>query len=230
MSVKVIEIDGIGTVKLYKRSGTKGIRLTLGSDHSVRVTMPPWVPYQTAIGFVQSKNEWISLHLKPKHIFKDGEAVGKSHRIRFIRANPAKPGLRVANGEVRVLFGPNYNLEDDAAQSLALKGALRALKKEAGMLLPQRTQALAAKYSYSYQNLSVKQMRSRWGSCSQQRNLSLNIFLMQLPWSLIDYVIVHELAHTKVLNHGQDFWAEMQRCLPNAKELRKDIKNHKPTF
>jgi predicted metal-dependent hydrolase len=226
MPAKVVELNGVGTVKLYKRSGTKGIRLTLGSDHTIRVTMPPWVPYQTALSFVQSKKDWISTNTKPKHVFQDKEPIGKSHRISFA---PGKPGIRVANGQVRILFDP-VKESSDLVQERALKGAYRALKKEAAALLPQRTKTLADKYGFSYQNLSVKQMRSRWGSCSQQKNLSLNIFLMQLPWRLIDYVIIHELVHTKVLNHGKDFWHEMQRCLPNVAQLRKEIRQHKPNF
>lgn len=223
---KTLEIDGVGTVKLYKRSGTKGMRVTIGTDHTIRVTMPPWVPYQTAVGFVMSKKEWIKLHASPKHVFKDGDKVGKSHRIRFISGNS---GTRVINGEIRVVYNPGAVQSKDL-QELAVKAALRALKKEASALLPQRTAALAQKYGFTYQNLSVKQMRSRWGSCSQQKNLSFNIFLMQLPWRLIDYVIVHELVHTHVLNHGKDFWSEMQRCLPNVQELRKEIRTHKPSF
>ena len=73
-------------------------------------------------------------------------------------------------------------------------------------------------------------MTSRWGSCDQQHNIVLNLFLMQLPWELIDYVLVHELAHTQVLRHGPDFWQLMERLLPDCRSLRRRMRDHQPVL
>ena len=231
MPAKVVEVEGIGTVKFYKRSGSKGIRLTLGVDNTIRVTMPRWLSYHAAQMFVVSKKDWVASHNKPLHIFKNGDQIGKAHRVCYVSStNQAACVARVTNNQIRVLYNPNIDPHKALVQAATYKGALRALKKEASSLLPARLQQLATLHGFSYQSVAVKHMRSRWGSCSKQQNLSLNIFLMQLPWDLIDYVIIHELAHTKALNHGKDFWDIMEACLPDARQRRKAIHQYRPAF
>ena len=68
----------------------------------------------------------------------------------------------------------------------------------------------------------------RWGSCDSKRNIVLNLYLMELPWELIDYVLFHELTHTEVLRHGPDFWSAMKRVLPDVQRRRKAIKSYRP--
>ena len=91
-------------------------------------------------------------------------------------------------------------------------------------------QQLADQYGFAYNSVSMKQLKARWGSCSHKRDITLNIFLMQLPWQLIDYVLVHELVHTKVLHHGQDFWTSFAACLPDAKKRRSELRAYHPYF
>ena len=76
--------------------------------------------------------------------------------------------------------------------------------------------------------MAVKRLKSRWGSCDQHTNIILNIFLMQLPWECIDYVLLHELTHTNVLHHGPDFWLAMTQVLPNVTQLRKAMRDYQP--
>src|SRR5690606_36436720 len=95
-------------------------------------------------------------------------------------------------------------------QKAAQAAAIRALRKEAETLLPQRLRTLAEQTGFTYNSVAVKQPKSRWGSCSHQKHITLNLFLMQLPWRLIDYVLLHELTHTKVMRHGPPFWAELE--------------------
>lgn len=68
------------------------------------------------------------------------------------------------------------------------------------------------------------------GKLHKSKDITLNTFLMTLPWNLIDYVLIHELVHTKVLHHGVQFWEEFDRCLPNAKQYRKISKHIARTF
>jgi hypothetical protein len=89
---------------------------------------------------------------------------------------------------------------------------------------------LAQKHGFEYSSVSVKRLKGRWGSCDQHQNIVLNLYLMQLPWELIDYVLLHELTHTRILRHGPDFWAAMQRVLPNVKAIRKEMKQHQPVL
>jgi predicted metal-dependent hydrolase len=119
-------------------------------------------------------------------------------------------------------------VHDQAVQNAARKASIRALRKEAEVLLPQRLQTLAQQTGLGYASVTVKQLKSRWGSCSADKDITLNLFLMQLPWHLIDYVLIHELTHTKVMRHGPPFWAEMESHLAGAKALRKEISKQQP--
>ena len=68
--------------------------------------------------------------------------------------------------------------------------------------------------------------RSCWGSCSDKNNISLNANLIHLPLKLIDYVLLHELLHTRIKNHSPIFWTEMQKLLPDTRTLRKELRNY----
>lgn len=107
---------------------------------------------------------------------------------------------------------------------------MRALQQEAQNLLPQRMCSLAENHGFTYQKVNTRHLKSRWGSCNQDNVISLNVFLMQLPWQLIDYVLLHELVHTKVHNHSPKYWKVLQQYLPNAKQLRREIRQYHPDF
>ena len=90
-----------------------------------------------------------------------------------------------------------------------------------------RTKEFAEKFNFKIGKITLKWQKTLWGSCSSKNNISLNKSLIYLPNELIDYVILHELVHTKIKNHSQSFWRELAKILPNAillnRELRKFI-------
>lgn len=81
-----------------------------------------------------------------------------------------------------------------------------------------------------YRDIQIKQLTRRWGSCDQKKSIVLNLFLIQLPWELIDYVIIHELTHTKHLNHSTDFWDSLETFKPQARQLKKQLNNYHPSI
>lgn len=96
-----------------------------------------------------------------------------------------------------------------------------------GGVLSARLNQLAGKYGFTYNRLFIRNQRTRWGTCSSRNNISLNINLLKLPQELQDYVMLHELAHTKHKNHSREFWAEMDRLVGDAKKLRKQMRSYK---
>lgn len=91
-----------------------------------------------------------------------------------------------------------------------------------------RLRQLAKIYSKQINKTKAKKLRSRWGSCDQDKNISLSLYLAQLPPDLVDYVLCHELAHTKHLNHSRKFWQEVSLMAPNYKILKKELKKFNP--
>jgi predicted metal-dependent hydrolase len=228
MATKSVEVAGIGTVALHKRRGARNIRLSITHSGEVRVTLPFWAPYKAGIDFILAKSDWI-LEQKPEvQLIRQGYQIGKAHHITFEAGQGNTISTRLTGNEARVLLPIGKRWDSPAAQQAANSVGIKALKKEAKQLLPRRLQTLADAHGYVYQGVSIKQLKGRWGSCSEHKDIVLNCFLMKLPWELIDYVLLHELAHTRVMAHGTPFWAEMERCLPYVKQARKLIKNYKP--
>jgi predicted metal-dependent hydrolase len=233
LAFKEFQIDGIGNVTIYKRRGTQSIRLTVADNGAVKVTIPAWASYKAGVGFAESRHEWINEHLNARNISQlgEGQAIGKAHRLHFT-ANAAVTSAvgRIRGSEIIIHHAPSLAITAPIVQKKAAEAALRALKLQAKKLLKQRLDTLAVSHGYTYSSLSVKQLRSRWGSCDHDKHIVFNVYLMQLPWHLIDYVIMHELAHTKVMRHGTPFWQEMQRYTPHAKRLRTELHSYQPVL
>jgi predicted metal-dependent hydrolase len=96
-------------------------------------------------------------------------------------------------------------------------------KTKARQRLVRKLDALAAIYGFTYNKVFIRNQKTRWGSCSAQNNISLNIKLIWLPDELIAYVILHELVHTRIKNHSAKFWNALEKIKGNAKNLRRDL-------
>lgn len=230
MATKRVSLPSIGTVTLYKRHGNRSLRLSIGHDGDVRVSMPYWTPYAAGIEFAIAKTAWIINHKLPEPpSLRHGQSIGKAHRLYFISQPPvAHLKTHVSETEIRIHVPADTKPQEASVQQAAQKASIRALRKEAETLLPQRLGTLARQTGLDYQSVSIKRMKSRWGSCSSSQDITLSLFLMQLPWHLIDYVLIHELTHTRLMQHGKPFWQELERHLPNARLLRKEIKAYQP--
>lgn len=231
MPAKIVELEAIGTVQLYKRRGSRSIRLSFDSKGQVRVSLPTWAPYQAAIKFTQERAGWIEKHRPAvKSAYRNGERIGKAHRLVFIADTKVKTAqVHLVGTEIIVKYPLVLAAKNNKVQAAAERGAKKALQEEADSLLPQRLQTLAAAHSFNFRSVTVKQLKSKWGSCNQNHEITLNYYLMQLPWELIDYVLIHELVHTEYLNHSEAFWKRFEAILPGAKKIRKQLKMYKTT-
>jgi predicted metal-dependent hydrolase len=101
------------------------------------------------------------------------------------------------------------------------------LRAQAKQFLPARVEFLANKFGFRFNKITVKDIRSRWGSCSSANNLNFSIYLMNLPDDLVDYVILHELCHTIHRNHGTRFWTLLDECTDGkARQLSARMNTH----
>jgi predicted metal-dependent hydrolase len=98
--------------------------------------------------------------------------------------------------------------------------------EDARRLLVPRLAHLAALHGFTYNRVSVRGQKTRWGSCSHKNNISLNRMLVHLPEALVDYILLHELVHTRIKNHGHLFWEALTQCLPNARSLDRELNQH----
>lgn len=107
----------------------------------------------------------------------------------------------------------------DAPEKLT-DSELKALKKSARKMINERAEYFASLMGVSYNGIAVRAQKTRFGSCSSKKNLNFNIALALMPQEIMDYVIVHELAHLKEMNHSARFWSEVERLIPDYKKRR----------
>lgn len=116
--------------------------------------------------------------------------------------------------------------ETDPPRHLLSDAEIDALAQKAAIIIPERVKHFAPIIGVTYGHITIRHQKTRWGSCSSTGNLNFNCMLMATTPELIDYVVVHELCHRKQMNHSPLFWAEVEKILPNYKDLRQELKQY----
>lgn len=196
--------------------------LRLRPDGTVRVTIPHRGTITAAMGFASQNVAWLEqqfqrLAAQPK----TAVAWNPGTEIIF-RGKPVRIEVD-ADGGIR--FGTELIQVADVSADLrpAIQNHLRQL---ATLELPPRVRELAAIHGVSATRVSVRNQKSRWGSCSRQGNISLNWRLIQSPSYVCDYIILHELAHRRQMNHSDKFWQEVARLCPDYLVAERWLKQH----
>ena len=233
MTGKLIEIEGIGKVRFVKSKRARSARITIKPDSGVKVTVPFLMPYWMAKSFVVEKKQWILKNLKKQQersglltVF-DEKTVFKTnlHRLVIERGEENKLKSSVTKDEVRVIIPKEVDIYMLEAQQFIRKSVEESWRIEAKMELPRRTKELAENFGFNYKKVTIKNSKSRWGSCSSINNINYSLHLMRVPKQLQDYVILHELAHTVQKNHQAPFWKLLDEVTNgNAKQLDKQLK------
>ena len=116
-------------------------------------------------------------------------------------------------------------IEQNEKQRKAQANPCRTIDKaKARKRLLARLYLLGEKCGFTYNKVYIRNQRTRWGSCSHKNNISLNVKLVLLPEELMDYVILHELVHTRIHNHSKKFWNELDRYVGNSKVVAKRLR------
>ncbi len=171
------------------------------------------------------------------------EAVGQVLLERSRRAKRISMTVRPFKGvRVAVPLGVSFKQAQAVAQSNAawiarqLRQA-RALESRsvrinrygvinravARRIIVQRLETLAERHGFSFRRVFIRNQKTRWGSCSTQNNINLNLHLVCLPSDLMDYVILHELVHTQIKDHGSQFWDRLAQCIEDPKALDREL-------
>jgi predicted metal-dependent hydrolase len=229
MPNKQFTLDDDLAVTVYKYKSSRHLRLSIAPSGQVRVSIPAWASYRVGLDFAKARQAWIRDQRVTVKPLRPGQAIGKAHHLAFTaKAAATSVSSRLGGTTVVVSHPVAEQFDSPAVQQAAREACVRALRRQAEQLLPQRLANLAMAHGFSYAGVSVKRLKSRWGSCDQHGQIVLNLFLMQLPWELIDYVLLHELTHTRILRHGPPFWKAMAEVLPAAPALKKKLRNYQP--
>jgi predicted metal-dependent hydrolase len=238
MTSKQIELEDVGTICFVKSNRAKNLNITVKPFKHVRVTVPRRVSFSEAENVVTQKVNWIRKHQermriaeKKRTVFDENNAYHtRDHIITIGKTENDKITIKVFDGKIDILYPQQLKVEDKNVQMMIRKGIEKAFRIEAKEYLPGRVRELAKQHGFNFNKIFVKNIKSRWGSCSKKRNVNFSIHLMRLPNELIDYVILHELAHTIQHNHSKKYWAVLDKIYGNAKAVDKKLKNYRISF
>jgi predicted metal-dependent hydrolase len=238
MKSKIFSLPQVGEVLICKHHNAKHLSIKLRPNEPPKVVIPMLMTYSMGFRFAVEKTNWIIEHAK---ILKEKTASGfrftdetvvetRFHKIKIDRHKAVHVGSIKEDGFLTVVFPETADIASEPNQELLRKFVIRVLRTEAKAYLPKRTQWLAGKFGFSINDVRVKNLKSRWGSCSSKNNINLNIHLMRLPEHLSDFIILHELCHTVHRNHGTQFHTLLNKLCGNEKTLNKELKKYSTQF
>ena len=182
--------------------------------------LPEGIPALSSIRIIRSDRRTLSLQVR-----RDGEVLVRAPRRAslaeiesFVRKNAGwlqKHIELVANEREAAAASP--------VEPLSME-EIRKLADEALRVIPARVAHYAPLVGVRYGRITIRNQRTRWGSCSSKGNLNFNCLLMLAPPEVLDYVVVHELCHRKEMNHSPRFRAEVERVIPSYKTYEKWLK------
>jgi len=234
MEIKKVTVTDIGEITIRLNPRVKRISIRLKSGDGVVVTIPRGLPISRALKFVDQKKSWIIKHqqhfrhMEENKTFFDADSVYAICQHKLVTLQHASDHFRImiSDGRIAVFHPGNSTISDHRFQEVIRRGVTEALRIEAKRYLPGRVHELAERYGLTYNKVFIKNAQTRWGSCSNHKNINLNLHLMRLPSHLRDYVIIHELTHTVHPNHGKAFWHFLDKLTGNARSLEKELKTY----
>ena len=235
----IVSYPHIGEVQFVPSATAKYIRISLRPFGGVRVTVPKWASMRQAKAYVEEKTDWIlqtqsrvAVYEKRYTIFTP-DTVFSTHNRR-VQLLPWKSGqfrAQLSKDTLKIFYPQEVDILSEQSQKVIRDYIVQTLRKEAKEYLPQRTEQLAQTHGFVYRGVAIKNLSSRWGSCSATNNINLSLHLVRLPQHLSDYVILHELTHTVHKNHSDRFWQSLNSIIGGkAKQLAAEIKQHHATW
>lgn len=225
--------EEFGVITLRRSARASHVRIRVAPDGRLRASLPLYAPLFLVKRLLKNSRDELRAMLAEQHsetVFEHGMTIGKSHSL-IVRASTTKAASATRHGQQIVVSLPDgKQLNEPSTARIVRDTVIEALRIEAKSYLPKRLAFLADKYGFTYDRVRFSHASGRWGSCSSNGTISLNIALMKLPFELIDYVIVHELSHTIHMNHSESFWALVQKGDPEYKTHRRALKNENPSI
>jgi len=213
-------------IRISKRA--KRLNLKVSAEKGVQIIMPPFTAKADALAFLRENIAWVE---KNVHIWQR-QAIENSlpTQITFTSLQQTwqiEYMTDVINKRAMLLERPdNYLIYFGRDDHTLQKNRLRQwVKNKSSQFLKYRLRELSQQCDLPFNNVSFRTQRTLWGSCTQQKNISLNYKLIFLAMHLIDYILVHELAHTLHLDHSKKFWQLVAKFIPNYKQCCTELRH-----
>lgn len=225
-----MELEGHRVAIALSRSRRRTVGMSL-QDGRVKVVAPAWVPLDEIGNILQHKSRWLSARyrdwqqrqangLDPEQQWAHGAEIlflGQSCQLALC---PELQGVVWHAQAARLVLPLSAQADPDQVRD-RVHGWLQMQAKD---ILKERLDILSARSGRGYARFSLTHARTRWGSCTQDGHIRLNWRLVQFSLPVIDYVVAHELAHLRAMDHSPDFWQEVETILPGYKQAQSQLK------
>lgn len=227
---RILEDEELG--RLVVSVNRRARRMTFRTQEDViRVSVPPGTTdteIRNAVNQLRSRLKACRLSQPRSLIDLDFRIDAEYFKLSLVQGERERFLAHSELGELRIICPPDADFTDEKLQVWLRKVVQEALRRNAKIILPPRLYQLSLQHGLTYRSVKINSSTGRWGSCSSSGNINLSCFLMLLPRHLIDYVLLHELAHTREMNHGDAFWALLDRLTEGkALQLRSELKQHR---
>lgn len=230
---RIVADDDFGQIILYTRRGARNVTMRVKPD-GLYLTAPSRSQLKKILEVLQPFRKRLLEQFRqvaPKPIDLDFCIHSDCFRLKLASGRLKHFMVRNVNGEMVIYCPEDTDFRREEVQTLIRSAIVRAMKKAAEAYLPPLLDTWAERFGLTYRKVRITGARSRWGSCSAARSISLSCYLMLLPARLMDYVILHELAHTREMNHGPRFWELMDAMTEGqALRLRKELRAYHTSF
>ncbi|MHB8930849.1 MAG: M48 family metallopeptidase [Melioribacteraceae bacterium] len=234
MSSKIIQVKEI-EILLQKSERSRYMNISVKPFEGVRITIPEKVSFFEGEKLAHEKIKWIEEHFEKMRTYEKSFSIydenskfqTRNHQLELKTSKNNRLSARVKNGLIMIKYPFGKDIKSFEIQKTIRKGINIAYREEAKEFLPKRLNDLSDRFELPFNELFIKNIKSRWGSCSGRNNINLSIHLMRLPDHLIDYVLLHELAHTKIKNHSKKFWLFLDTLVGDAKKIDKELRQFK---
>ncbi len=230
---RVLEDEELGHIRVQVNARARRLTFRIRED-AVHVTVPPG----TLLAEVGNAVEQLRPRLRMAKQKQSRPLIDLNYRIdteyfklTLVSGTRDRFLSRSELGEMQIICPPDADFSDNDLQAWLRKVIEEALRRNAKIILPPRLYALSLQHNLSYKSVKINSSSGRWGSCSARGDINLSYFLVLLPRHLIDYVLLHELAHTREMNHGERFWTLLDGMTGNkAQALRAELRKYKTDF
>ncbi|MEG2275604.1 MAG: SprT family zinc-dependent metalloprotease [Clostridia bacterium] len=236
--------------KISKRSNS--IKIEVKKSGTVIVTRPSYVTEQAALDFLSTKKDWVMKSYEKVQKMKEEKCtwengskiyylgveytlninisvalntLKQSENFKYKKTTKSIVVLDIANNIIDITIKEKYNTNENIRMEV-----LNFLIDESYANIESRLKVYSEKMNLKYNVFRIKDTKTRWGSCSSNKNLNFNYKLIFMPQWVIDYIVVHELSHLKHMDHSKNFWNLVSLYAPKYKEAKKWILSNKKIF
>ena len=230
---RVIPDADFGQIVIRTRTTARNISMRTKAD-GLHVTVPPRSLTTKVLSVIEEYRPRLLENWKkvsPQPLDLNFRIEAPCFRLHLEQGKLSRVLLRTNEEGTTIICPPHADFTQKSVQELLRNAIVRALKKSAQAYLPPLLKELATHYDFTYKRVKITGSKSRWGSCSATGSINLSCYLMLLPPHLMDYVLLHELTHTREMNHGPQFWMILNELTEGkAKSLRAELKNFRTSF